>query len=195
MTKKEKEHEKYLDSLTEFCNKCREWRSPDEFIKSNRYCGYCRRKNKIEFSEPRRRANEKYRKSHMDIIRKQDTKRKRKNRRIKAWELKTSERWENKEAYDVEVKRKKKRNIHIRNYKLLKRTNGTGVSVTRWEEILSKYNHRCAYCGITAEGTKQKYLTQEHIIPISKKGEHSPYNVVPACVSCNSSKWNKNNHS
>jgi len=80
---------------------------------------------------------------------------------------------------------------YVKNYKLLKRTNGTGVSVEQWEEILVKFNRRCAYCGVTAEGTKQKYLTQEHIIAISNGGEHSPYNVVPACQSCNSSKQDR----
>lgn len=48
----------------------------------------------------------------------------------------------------------------------------------RWVE----FGHRCAYCG--AEGD----LQVEHVIPISKGGEHHLGNIVPACSTCNYSK-------
>lgn len=48
----------------------------------------------------------------------------------------------------------------------------------RWVE----FDHRCAYCG--AEGD----LQVEHVIPISKGGEHHLGNIVPACQRCNYSK-------
>jgi 5-methylcytosine-specific restriction endonuclease McrA len=44
------------------------------------------------------------------------------------------------------------------------------------------FDHRCAYCGCTGD------LQIEHVIPISKGGEHHLGNIVPACQSCNSSK-------
>ena len=51
-----------------------------------------------------------------------------------------------------------------------------------WMAILDYFNYRCAYCG------QQKVLTQDHIEPISKGGNHTKDNVVPACQSCNSKK-------
>ena len=48
----------------------------------------------------------------------------------------------------------------------------------RWVE----FDHCCAYCG--ADGD----LHIEHVIPISKGGEHHLGNIVPACPTCNYSK-------
>lgn len=80
----------------------------------------------------------------------------------------------------------------IRNYNLLKLINGTGLDTEQWKVILEKYYFRCAYCGILGRNTKQKYLTRDHVIPVNKGGEHSPENIVPACVSCNSRKCDNN---
>lgn len=52
----------------------------------------------------------------------------------------------------------------------------------QWEAIRRMYKYRCAYCG------RKKPLTQDHITPVSKGGEHTLTNIVPACRSCNSSK-------
>lgn len=48
----------------------------------------------------------------------------------------------------------------------------------RWVE----FDHRCAYCGTGGD------LQVEHVMPISKGGEHHLGNVVPACQRCNFSK-------
>lgn len=45
-----------------------------------------------------------------------------------------------------------------------------------------KFDHRCAYCGCSGD------LEIEHVVPISKGGEHHLGNIVPACTGCNSSK-------
>lgn len=52
----------------------------------------------------------------------------------------------------------------------------------QWQAIKIAYRNRCAYCGL------RKKLTMDHVIPISKGGEHTASNIVPACQSCNSSK-------
>lgn len=42
---------------------------------------------------------------------------------------------------------------------------------------------RCAYgCGRPA-------TTDDHIIPVSKGGDNRPWNLAPACVTCDSQKW------
>jgi predicted restriction endonuclease len=57
------------------------------------------------------------------------------------------------------------------------------LSVAQWREIKEAFNHCCAYCG-----RKMKHLTQDHITPTTKNGDHHIHNIVPACVSCNSKK-------
>ena len=48
----------------------------------------------------------------------------------------------------------------------------------RWVQ----FDHCCAYCGTNGD------LHMEHVIPISKGGQHHLGNIVPACQRCNYSK-------
>lgn len=50
-----------------------------------------------------------------------------------------------------------------------------------WRHWL-RFEHCCAYCGCEGD------LQVEHVIPISKGGEHHLGNIVPACQRCNFSK-------
>jgi 5-methylcytosine-specific restriction endonuclease McrA len=43
----------------------------------------------------------------------------------------------------------------------------------------------CAYCGATSPS-----LQKDCLLPISRGGRYTLANVVPACRSCNASKWN-----
>lgn len=52
----------------------------------------------------------------------------------------------------------------------------------RWVQ----FGHECAYCGAGGD------LQVEHVIPISKGGEHHLGNIVPACQRCNFSKGRAN---
>jgi 5-methylcytosine-specific restriction endonuclease McrA len=52
-----------------------------------------------------------------------------------------------------------------------------------WSEILELHDHRCAYCFCN-----DRPLTMDHVIAISRGGEHSAENIVPACRPCNSKK-------
>ena len=51
------------------------------------------------------------------------------------------------------------------------------------EFVFSKTKGRCSYCGAKAEEI-------DHIIPKSKGGSNSTYNLTPACRSCNEKKSN-----
>jgi len=53
-----------------------------------------------------------------------------------------------------------------------------------WAECLEYFDHKCAYCG------SEVNIVQDHFLPISKYRNHSKYNIVPCCRSCNSSKSN-----
>ncbi len=68
------------------------------------------------------------------------------------------------------------------------------LTVKEWNMILKHFNKSCAYCGMTEnEHVKQKrqVLHQEHFIPLSKGGEYTVNNIIPACENCNSSKGAK----
>lgn len=52
----------------------------------------------------------------------------------------------------------------------------------QWIELVIKYNSCCAYCG---KLLPLNQLTQDHIIPLSRGGNHTKSNIVPACISCN----------
>jgi 5-methylcytosine-specific restriction endonuclease McrA len=54
----------------------------------------------------------------------------------------------------------------------------------QWELIKKKFNNQCAYCG------KELPLQQEHFVPLSKGGEFTQNNIIPACGGCNQRKHN-----
>jgi 5-methylcytosine-specific restriction endonuclease McrA len=60
------------------------------------------------------------------------------------------------------------------------------VRLTRreWEAITLAFDHRCAYCG-----ARPARLEQDHVIPLTRGGQHTAANVVPACGSCNRRKF------
>ena len=57
----------------------------------------------------------------------------------------------------------------------------------QWIELQAVYHHQCAYCppGCKACRNKTHKLTQDHITPLSKGGDHTASNIVPACAQCN----------
>jgi 5-methylcytosine-specific restriction endonuclease McrA len=63
---------------------------------------------------------------------------------------------------------------------------GKGWNAFEEKQLIEDYGHRCAYCGELL-----KKVTMDHIIPISRGGNHEIDNAVPACGYCNSSKGNK----
>lgn len=54
---------------------------------------------------------------------------------------------------------------------------------SQWEAMKAAFGHRCVYCG-----NRPPRLTQDHLIPLSKGGDHTRSNIVPACGPCNSRK-------
>lgn len=57
-----------------------------------------------------------------------------------------------------------------------------GVSASDWVRLKNRHGHRCFYC------REQANLTMDHVVPLSRGGAHSIGNILPACLSCNSSK-------
>lgn len=58
------------------------------------------------------------------------------------------------------------------------------LTAAQWRAIQELADHCCAYCGKRRKGR----LTQDHIIPLTKGGNHTASNIVPACGPCNSTK-------
>jgi len=55
------------------------------------------------------------------------------------------------------------------------------VPVVGQETILEEFEGTCAYCPAPA-------TTFDHVLAVERGGKTEPWNIVPACVSCNSSK-------
>jgi len=66
------------------------------------------------------------------------------------------------------------------------------LTANEWADILEQYNYRCAYCDVEFE--VENMPTKDHIIPLTKGGHNTKENIVPACKSCNSKKYNKLNY-
>ena len=72
-------------------------------------------------------------------------------------------------------------------YHARRRNAGGTLTVGDWRTILAKHQHRCAYCGATADSVGSR-LEMDHMIPLSLGGAHDKTNIVPACRRCNASK-------
>ena len=56
------------------------------------------------------------------------------------------------------------------------------LTIEQWERAKQYFNNQCCYCG------SKLSLQQEHFIPLSRGGEYTVNNIIPACMSCNASK-------
>ena len=72
--------------------------------------------------------------------------------------------------------------IKLREYVRIKRRN---IVLSR-KNILKRDSHTCQYCSISSVP-----MTVDHIIPKQRGGEDTWYNLVAACVSCNTKKGNR----
>lgn len=101
--------------------------------------------------------------------------------------------YEKKNKDRIEIRRKQYRKNNKEKFKFyskkrdaIKRKLPHNLTVEQWGKCKQYFNNRCAYCGRTLP------LHQEHFIPLSKGGEYTINNIIPACKSCNSSKRDKN---
>lgn len=58
--------------------------------------------------------------------------------------------------------------------------NGVGrVTLAEWEEVLSRFDGKCAKCG------SDRNIEMDHVIPLARGGTHAPDNIQPLCSLCN----------
>lgn len=62
---------------------------------------------------------------------------------------------------------------------------GGGFTDYEWNQLVKEQSNRCLACG------KNKKLTADHVIPLSKGGSSNIDNIQGLCKSCNSSKGAK----
>lgn len=104
-----------------------------------------------------------------------------------------SKKWaqENKERKRMSINNWRKNNpekvsIQKANRHILERGGKGNVTYTEWVSLLERYGNKCLCCNKT-----NIKLTQDHIVPLSKGGEHHISNIQPLCGPCNSSKGTK----
>lgn len=71
-----------------------------------------------------------------------------------------------------------------RRARLLGNAGYIGVTDWEWARIRNQYRGCCAYCG---KWTPRPDM--DHVVPLARGGRHAPANIVPACSSCNLSKF------
>lgn len=144
-------------------------------------------KNKDRISEKVKERSRIYRKNNPDKIKAYNSVY-RKTDKAKA----SVKRWreENKEYVNEQHREYFKKNPHKRaEYERSRRARKQGcwgnIPSGIWQEILDFYENRCLCCGSKDD------LTQDHVVPLSKGGKHSPDNVQPLCGMCNYRKNSK----
>ena len=103
---------------------------------------------------------------------------------------------ENKEkAIECSMNWKKNNPEKIFNYEVKRRSKeenqGNGITKEQWLEMMKFFDFKCAYSDEYIGGDSDK-RTIDHIIPITKNGEHEVWNCVPMYSNYNTSKYNKN---
>jgi 5-methylcytosine-specific restriction endonuclease McrA len=67
----------------------------------------------------------------------------------------------------------------------LERSVASSFTVEDWTRCKESFDNKCAYCN------KEGELQQEHFISLTRGGEYTINNIIPACKSCNCSKCNR----
>lgn len=75
----------------------------------------------------------------------------------------------------------------LKNFAYQRKRQVDAVPLEGEETLTMLFDGKCAYCSAPA-------TTWDHIVPVSKGGKTTPGNMLPACLSCNSSKGDQDIH-
>lgn len=144
---------------------------------------------RTENKEYKKVCDSQWQRTHKDAVKIRNTKWKKNN--IDAFNATRRRRYEANKEHIREYANEWKRLHPYTNTKhsQIRRARKANVAYTltpeQWTNIVGAFNGECCYCG------NNTTLTQDHFIALSYGGEWGIDNIVPACVSCNSSKHNK----
>lgn len=95
----------------------------------------------------------------------------------------------NPKYYSSDVSRKKKRARDLNRRALQKSADGK-ITKDVIDEVLAKYDGKCAYCGIKCDSS----YTIDHRVPLSRGGSNKIENLALACRTCNCKKNDKTDY-
>jgi 5-methylcytosine-specific restriction endonuclease McrA len=167
---------------TKVCNKCLIESAVDNFYKNSAKCKSCAK----EYAKAWAKANpDKVKKAWKKSNRKRWVEQKQDQAYMtkKAVYFKANSARRTATAKAWNEANRERYTLHVANAKIKRRL----LQEAKTFKILDKeykklYNSPCAFCGATEK------ITMDHIIPISRSGNHSIGNLQPLCRSCNSSK-------
>lgn len=58
------------------------------------------------------------------------------------------------------------------------------ITLEEYNELFKSTDNKCFYCKEDLNKTNKR-KTLDHVIPLSRGGDHTIENLVPACISCN----------
>lgn len=158
----------------------------DEWYEENREYKKAKCREWIEDNkEYKKEYDKEYMELNGDRVRAQRRKYRRENPHVaRAWYEQNKK---SRAEYNREWSRsnKEKLNNYYQKRRARKESLPNTLTVEQWNSIIEDFNHQCAYCGEDTE------LTREHFIALSRGGEYTHNNIIPACKSCNSSKMDK----
>lgn len=202
MTREEKymANHKTIDGITyRKCSKCNEWlqESIDNFYMMNKtkpekgLCAKCKKCYVKDYMHYRYQDEEHYEKVRQQRLKsaKKPEVNKKHNEATRKWIR------DNKEANKKYIKQYWQSNPDkIRKYNENRQHKNHVITKSEWKACKQYFNNACAYCGLSAEQHVCSYRGVEKVYDLHKEHvdhEGSKYldNCVPACVSCNSTKW------
>lgn len=177
--------EEYFKGISQglrYCSKCKTWKPISEItVSSDRlegigsHCYSCHRvisvdynrRNKMRCLQNGNEWRRRNRDRHLGVRRQwRAANADRERRRYREWASRNA---------DNHRERARRRRIQ-------KTGNGGSHTLLEWVALCERYEYRCLACG------RQKKLTRDHIIPISRAGRDDIENIQPLCRPCNSRK-------
>ena len=88
-------------------------------------------------------------------------------------------------------KHRERLTINTQKYRAKKRELPHTFTKEQWSNAKTYFKNKCAFCGGVWYNKKGKIeYHQEHFVALSRNGEYTKNNIIPACGACNSSKLN-----
>ena len=145
--------------------------------------------------DEKREYNKQYKEEHKEEISEYNKQYKEKHKE-EISEYNKQYREENKEYYIEYMKEYREENPHMQfnsnnKRRQLEENQGDGITKEQWYEMMCFFDWKCAYSGEYLGGNSED-RTIDHIVPLSKGGEHEVWNCVPMMKLYNKNKYISN---